>query len=168
METIMKTGTVLGSALPAIAALMLTTAAYAQTTTPPGDGVAPPSPPAQESPGMTEPTAPGMTAPEAAPTPSPSVTGDAASAPIISDEQAKTLKNAAVWSSDQKNVGEVADIKRDSSGRVTELYADIGGFLGFGETRVRVMPDEFKVETDRIVLTRTAAQVEALPKASAY
>ncbi len=146
--------------IPALA-LMISTSAYAQT--PPADGTTPPSPPAE----VTVPPAP-PPVPQATPeiTPAPSPSAEAVGAPILSDDQAKALKNSAVWTSDQKNVGEVADIKRDSSGRVTELHADIGGFLGFGETRVRVMPDEFKVENDRVVLTRTEEQVESLPEMS--
>jgi len=64
----------------------------------------------------------------------------------------------------KKNIGEVADVVRDSDGRVKELHADIGGFLGFGQTRVRIGADEFRMVNDRIELTRTEAQVETLPK----
>lgn len=144
--------------IPALA-LMVSTSAYAQT--PPADGTTTPSPPAEVVAPPAPPPVPQAT-PEITPAPSPSA--ETVGAPILSDDQAKALKNSAVWTSDQKNVGEVADIKRDSSGRVTELHADIGGFLGFGETRVRVMPDEFKVENDRVVLSRTEEQVESLPE----
>jgi hypothetical protein len=89
---------------------------------------------------------------------------DNMSAPILSDAQAAALKNKVVWSSDEKNVGEIAEVVRDSTGRVTELHADIGGFLGFGETRVRVLPDEVKFMPDRVVLTRSEDQVSTLPK----
>jgi hypothetical protein len=69
-----------------------------------------------------------------------------------------------VLSSDNENLGEVAAIQRDSSGKVTELHADIGGFLGIGETRVRVMPSQFTVVDNKVQLSLTAEQAKALPK----
>jgi PRC-barrel domain len=68
------------------------------------------------------------------------------------------------YSSDGKNVGEVTALKRDASGKVAELQAGIGGFIGIGETQVRVTPAQFKLENDRVVLSLTAEQVKALPK----
>ena len=47
---------------------------------------------------------------------------------------------------------------------MTELHADIGGFLGIGQTRVRIMPSQFTVSDNRIRLTLTAEQVNNLPK----
>ncbi len=43
------------------------------------------------------------------------------------------------------------------------MHADIGGFLGIGETRVRVLPAQFSIGTDRIVLGMTAEQAKTLP-----
>jgi ribosomal 30S subunit maturation factor RimM len=85
-------------------------------------------------------------------------------APTMTEAEAKALIDANVISSDKKNVGEVAAIQRDGSGKVTELHADVGGFLGIGETRVRLMPSQFTVSNKQIVLTLTADQVRALPK----
>lgn len=149
-------------ALPLAAVLMLSTAAIAQETSPSPTN---PAPPAATEPAPTVPAP--SEAPQAAPAPAPAeIPAPTAenSAPVLTDEQARALTNKVVWSSDQKNVGEVADIVRDSDGRIKELHADIGGFLGFGETRVRVAPDEFRMMDDRIVLTRTQAQVETLPQ----
>lgn len=44
------------------------------------------------------------------------------------------------------------------------MHADIGGLLGMGETRVSVTPAQFKLQTDRVVLTLTEEQAKALPK----
>lgn len=131
----------------AVAAVFAATSAIAQTTPP-----APATPPAQIE---TTPATP--TAPSARPAP-------AQHAPTMTEAEAKELIDANVISSDKKNVGEVAAIQRDSSGKVTELHADTGGFLGFGKTRVRVMPSQFTVSNKQIVLTLTAEQVNALPK----
>ena len=44
------------------------------------------------------------------------------------------------------------------------MHADTGGFLGLGQTRVRVMPSQFKLIDDRAVLLITAEQAKTLPK----
>ncbi len=105
--------------------------------------------------------APSTTAPAATPTTPSTAAGQAMT---LTDEQASSWVDKAVYSSDAKNVGEVAAIQRDTSGKVTELHADIGGFLGLGETRVKVLPSQFKLENDRIVLGMNSEQVRALPK----
>lgn len=135
-------------ATAAAAALFAATSAFAQTTPTP----APMTPPAK-----TETTPVTPTAPSARPAPVQNV-------PTMTEAEAKELIDANVVSSDNKNVGEVAAIQRDSSGKVTELHADIGGFLGLGETRVRVMPSQFTVSNKQIMLNLTAEQVSALPK----
>lgn len=82
----------------------------------------------------------------------------------LTDQQAKDWIDKAVYSSDSKKLGEVAAFARDTAGNVTEMHADIGGFLGIGETRVRVMPADFKLTADRAVLSMTADQAKSLPK----
>ena len=135
----------------AVALLFVTTGAFAQTTPSTPTTPSPATPPA-----ATE-TKPMETAPSVRPQP-------VQSAPSLTEAQAKELIDSNVISSDNKTVGEVAAIQRDSSGKVTELHADVGGFLGMGETRVRVMPSQFTVANKQIQLTLTAEQVNALPK----
>ena len=69
--------------------------------------------------------------------------------------------NKPVYSSDGKHVGEISAVSGDM------VYADIGGFLGLGETRVLLNPqaDIAQVADDRIDLTLTAEQAEKLPAA---
>lgn len=81
----------------------------------------------------------------------------------LTDEQAKSWIDKAVYSSDDKKIGEIAAFARDGTGKVTEMHADIGGFFGMGETRIRLMPAQFKMGTDRVVLMVTADQAKALP-----
>jgi hypothetical protein len=128
-----------------VASLMLSAAAFAQTT--------PPTPPESQGPSAVEKT---MTPPASRPVASEVIT--------LTDEQAKGWIDKVVYSSDGKNVGEVAAFARDSSGKVTEMHADIGGFLGYGQTRVRVMPTQFQLINDRAVLSITAEQAKTLPK----
>ncbi len=82
----------------------------------------------------------------------------------LTDDQARGWIDKVVYDSDGKKFGEVAAFARDGSGKVTEMHADTGGFLGLGRTRVRVMPSQFKLIDDRAVLSLTAEQAKALPK----
>jgi hypothetical protein len=67
----------------------------------------------------------------------------------------------AVYSSDGKHLGEVAAIADD------QMYVDIGGFLGIGESRVLLSSKEIgAVADDRIMLTLTEAEAEQLPTTS--
>lgn len=64
----------------------------------------------------------------------------------------------AVYSSDGKHIGEIAAIAND------QVYADVGGFLGIGETRVLLGTGQIAaVREDRIVLKLTDAETKTLP-----
>jgi hypothetical protein len=82
----------------------------------------------------------------------------------LTKEQAKSWIDKRVFSSDGKELGEVAAFKRAADNTVLEMHADIGGLLGMGETRVSVAPAQFKLQNDRVVLTLTEEQAKALPK----
>jgi hypothetical protein len=82
----------------------------------------------------------------------------------ISEQEAKTWVGKHVYSSDGKNLGEVAAILRTSDNKITELRADIGGFLGLGQHEVSVPAAHFYLQNDRVTLDMTAAQVKELPK----
>ncbi len=130
--------------IPALlaASLMASTAAFAQTK-------APATPEASTVEKKLAPTGSASTASEVI---------------TLTDEQAKGWIDKAVYSSEGKNVGEVVAFARDGSGKVTEMHADIGGFLGLGQTRVRLMPSQFKLMDDRVVLSITAEETKTLPK----
>lgn len=147
--------------LPLAATLMAATSAIAQTppeATPqapaekmaPAEKIEPAAPSATEAPAAT---------PSAAEAPATATVGVV----TLTDEQAKAWVDKPVYSSDNKNLGEVAAVARASTGEVSEIHADIGGFLGLGETRVRVMPSEFSLAEDKVVLNITADQAKQLP-----
>lgn len=94
----------------------------------------------------------------------PTTTAPSGTPVTLSEEQAKEWIGKPVYSSDGKNVGEVAEIKRDSSSQVSELQADIGGFLGFGETRVSVPTTQFQLDTDRVILSLKEAETNSLTR----
>jgi hypothetical protein len=81
----------------------------------------------------------------------------------LTADQAKAWVDKQVYSSDDKKIGEVAAFARGNDNTVTEMHIDIGGFLGMGETRVRLMPAQFKLQGERAVLNVTAEQAKSLP-----
>lgn len=83
---------------------------------------------------------------------------------MLTGEQAKTWIGKSAYSSDGKKIGDVAAFARGTDNSVTEMHLDIGGFLGFGETRVKLTPAQFKLQDDRVVLGLTAEQAKDLPK----
>ena len=127
------------------ASLMTSAAAFAQTTT------------------STPPSGPAPSAVEKQMTP-PASTSTASEVLTLTDKAANDWIDKLVYSSDGKNIGEVAAFARDSSGQVTEMHTDTGGFLGLGETRVRLLPPQFKLMEDRVVLSITADEAKTLPK----
>lgn len=103
--------------------------------------------------------------PQVSPAPSTSPATPMAPAGLsLTEQEAKAWVDKAVYSSEGTKLGEVAAIARDPSGKVTELHADIGGFLGMGETRIRLTPAQFKLGKDRVDLTVTADQAKTMPK----
>jgi hypothetical protein len=87
-----------------------------------------------------------------------------ASNTTLTDQQVKSWVGKPVYSSDNKKLGEIAEFKRGADNIVQEMQADIGGFLGMGETRVKLTPQQFKLEGDRAVLNVTQAQAKTLPQ----
>ncbi|MFZ4806817.1 MAG: PRC-barrel domain-containing protein [Hyphomicrobiaceae bacterium] len=82
----------------------------------------------------------------------------------LTADQAKSWVDKQVYSSDDKKIGEVAAFARATDNAVIEMHIDIGGFLGMGETRVKLVPAQFNLVGDRAVLNMTSAQVKDLPK----
>jgi len=82
---------------------------------------------------------------------------------MLTADEAKTWIGKPVYSSDGKKIGEVAAFARGTDNAVNEMHADIGGFLGMGETRIRLMPAQFKLQGDRVVLNVTAEQAKVQP-----
>lgn len=147
-----------------VVALLAISPALAQTTPP---AATPPAATPDNSKSTTPMTPPAATQGKSAPSVQSGTqpaTQDQAAAVTLTEDQAKEWVDKAVHSSDGKEVGEVAEFRRGSDNKVVELHVDIGGFLGMGETRVKLMPSEFKLQGDRVVLNITEEQAKALPK----
>jgi PRC-barrel domain len=82
----------------------------------------------------------------------------------LTEREALTWIDKPVYSSDGKQIGKVAAFQRGPDNKVIGMRADIGGFLGFGESRVNITPEQFKLQSDRVVLSLTTAEANDLPK----
>ncbi len=110
----------------------------------------------------TTPTPGAATIPGVPTTPMSAPSGTAAM--VLTEQEGKTWIDKPIYSSDGTKIGEVVVFQRDAANKVLGMHADIGGFLGFLQTRVNVMPAQFKLQGDRVVLDLTAEQAKALPK----
>lgn len=98
----------------------------------------------------------------------PSTLPSTATAPVtaplkLTADEAKSWVDKPVYSSDTTKLGEVAGFTRGTDNSVNEMQADIGGFLGMGETRIKLVPAQFTLHGDRVVLNVTAAQAKTMP-----
>ena len=91
-------------------------------------------------------------------------TSTPASSMMLTEQEAKSWIDKPVYSNDGKKLGEVAAFQRGADNTISEMHADIGGFLGIGETRVKLTPAQFKLQSDRVLIDMTAAQAKDLPK----
>jgi PRC-barrel domain len=82
---------------------------------------------------------------------------------MLTEQEAKSWVGQPVYSSDGNNLGRVVDIQRSSDNTVTGMHADIGGLLGFLQTRINLATSQFKLQGDRVLLTLTAAEAKELP-----
>ncbi|MFB9222676.1 PRC-barrel domain-containing protein [Paracoccus cavernae] len=160
---------------PLLATAMLGTAAFAQGTA--------------ETPGTTEPAtmepaeAEVTTDPSAA-TPAPVATDAApvADAPVeivipvpegytlteVGTMTADQLKGVDIYDPSDAKIAEIADVVIGSDNAVTGIVTDVGGFLGLGEHRVSLSPDQVTVYKNadndlRAYVSMTKDELKALP-----
>lgn len=83
----------------------------------------------------------------------------------LTEDEANNWIGKVVYSSDNSNLGEVSAFKLGANKEVTGLQADIGGFLGIGETKMDFDASQFSMKDDSIILNMTKAEVQALQNA---
>ena len=105
-----------------------------------------------------------QTSPPAATPDKPAAAAPSAAKLTLTQDQAQSWIDKPVYSSDGKELGEIAAFRRGTDNAVQEMHADIGGLLGMGETRVKLTPEQFKLQGDRAVLNLTQEQAKNLPK----
>jgi hypothetical protein len=153
-----------------IAALAAGTAAYAQDPAPQANPAEQPptnrvdqATPTMKAPDSKRQTAPTGRVGEAVPpmksTDPQSIDTGAKPATFVGDEQ---WVGRYVYSSDGKDLGEIASVKKTSTS--SDIFFDMGGFLGIGATRKHVASDQIQdVLSDRIVLRLSEADAKSLP-----
>ena len=142
--------------LAACAALLMSSAAFAQTT-----------PPATSPPTATPPS---TTAPPARTPPKSSETQMKSKAPtqeVTGAWNAKDFMRSRVYNMNGERIGDVNDLIVDD-GRVSAIIIGVGGFLGIGEKEVSMSPDQVKrmVHSDGetyFTVNSTKEQLQAAP-----
>jgi len=112
---------------------------------------------------QAQPATPNMKGPVQS-TPSPQTSSTAADVPkppsFVPDQ---TWVGRYVYSSDNKDLGKIASVKR--TGTASDIFFDMGGFLGLGTMRKHVAAEQVRdVQSDRIVLKLTKTGAENLPE----
>jgi len=122
-------------ATAAAACVLLGTAASAQSPT--GDVTAPTA--------VEQPAPPGI---PTAPVVEPKQHGPNAGVVTEIADRAEMMIGKPLCAEDGTEVGTVVGVVRDSTGKVREIHAEIGGLLGFGATRIAIPPSEATVTPD--------------------
>ncbi len=135
--------------LAAVAAVLMSTSAMAQTTPPPS------TPPAT----TTQPPAATPPARTAAPTEE-----------MKGAWNAREFMGSRVYNLGGERIGDVNDILVDESGRVTAIILGVGGFLGIGEKEVSMTIDQVRrmVHSDGAVYFTVNATKDQLNAAPTY
>lgn len=163
------------SALAMPAALMLSTSAFAQETTPPPSSEPPatermettpsPSPDATTTEPMARP-APGEAADAAADAPA----GTFATAQGADEWRSSRLVGMAVYNAANERVGDINELVLDDSGQIEQVVIGVGGFLGIGEKLVGVAFKDLSIQREQDGSARVTMNTtkEALQNAPDY
>lgn len=102
--------------------------------------------------------------------PRPAVTRDGYQDQDWAAMTAEELTGARIYGADDSDIGEIANLLVDDSGKITHVLADIGGFLGMGEHTVQLSFEELQLiknadGTDlRVYVDSTEEKLEQLPE----
>lgn len=82
---------------------------------------------------------------------------------------ADQLKGVDIYDPTDNKIAEIADVVIGSDEAVTGIVTDVGGFLGMGEHRISLAPDQVSIYKDandnlRAYVTMTKDELKALPK----
>jgi sporulation protein YlmC with PRC-barrel domain len=74
--------------------------------------------------------------------------------------RASKMIGSALYDSQNRKVGSVADVILNKAGKVDAVVIDVGSFLGMGGKDVAVLPSEIKTDNNRLTLDRTKEQLQ--------
>jgi sporulation protein YlmC with PRC-barrel domain len=75
-----------------------------------------------------------------------------------------SMRGMAVYSSDDKNLGQVVEVTRDPDGKVQSIEIAVGRWLGIGDRTITISADEFERLGDRIKLRFAGEEIRAMPE----
>ena len=68
---------------------------------------------------------------------------------VAADVSVDELKGANIQTRDGQGVAQIDDVLMTPDGKIENVVAQFGGFLGFGGTKVLLAPDEIEVFQDQ-------------------
>jgi len=74
------------------------------------------------------------------------------------------LRGMPVYSSDNKDLGQVVEITRGSDGKIQSIQVEVGRFLGLGDRVVTIDADGIEQLANRIRLKMEGEQIRSLPE----
>jgi hypothetical protein len=75
------------------------------------------------------------------------------------------IRGLPVFSSDEKDLGQVVDVVKGPDGKVQSIQIEIGRWLGLGSKVVTINADKFEQLADRIKVQLGVNDVRSLPEA---
>jgi PRC-barrel domain len=81
-------------------------------------------------------------------------------------ENLASMRGLPVVSSDNEDVGRIAEVIRDGNGKVQAVQIDIGRFLGVGGRMITIDANSFEHLADKIKLRLTGEGVRSVPEAA--
>ena len=76
-----------------------------------------------------------------------------------------SLMGMPVYSSDEKDLGQVVEVARDPDGKVQSIQVEVGRFLGLGNRVVAINAEALEQLADRVRLRMAGDQIRSLPEA---
>jgi Golgi apparatus protein 1 len=76
-----------------------------------------------------------------------------------------SLMGMPVYSSDEKDLGQVVDVARGPDGKIQSIQVEVGRFLGLGNRVVAIDADALEQLADRVRLRMAGDQIRSLPEA---
>jgi Golgi apparatus protein 1 len=76
-----------------------------------------------------------------------------------------SLRGLPVYSSDDKNLGQVVEVTRGPDGKIQSIEVAVGRWLGLGDRVITITADDFERMADRIRLRLAGEEVRAMPEA---
>jgi len=87
----------------------------------------------------------------------------------LSSMTADQLKGVDIYDPMDEKIAEIADVVIGDGNKVTGIVTDVGGFLGMGERRISLSPEQISIYKDannniRVYVSMSKDELKALPE----